>query len=59
MYIKSVCAWCGRVLSITEYATGDKDAWSISHAICQECKVKVLEDIGHFFSKRTRIRARN
>jgi hypothetical protein len=59
MFIKSVCAWCGRLLSITEYESGEKDEVRISHSICPECKEKVLEDTGHFFSRRTRILARN
>jgi hypothetical protein len=59
MYIKSVCAWCGRLLSITEYDSGTKDEWRTSHSICLECRDKVIKDTDQFFCKRIRNLARN
>jgi len=59
MFIKSVCAWCGRELTVTEYAEGKKDEWRISHSICHRCKDKFIEEARHFFSKQTQVLARN
>ena len=55
MYVRSVCAWCGRLMSITEYDSGDKDDWRTSYSICPECREKLLENLEYAFCRRIRV----
>ena len=45
MYLKIVCAWCGKFIGIKEGGNGTKE---ISHSICCECARKVEKDAEAF-----------
>lgn len=42
MFIKIICAWCGKFMGIKE---AEKASLSISHAICCECSQKLVEEM--------------
>ena len=42
MFIKIICAWCGRYMGIKE---AEKALLPISHAICCNCSQKLLEEV--------------
>ena len=44
MYLEVVCAWCGKHMGNKEVDATDESTLRITHSICSECKVKVLEE---------------
>jgi predicted amidophosphoribosyltransferase len=38
MYLKVVCAWCGRFMHLKEVPECDQPQLPISHSICPACK---------------------
>ena len=44
MYLKVICAWCGKFLGTKSAGTAEEQRFRISHGICSECKTKVLEE---------------
>ena len=54
MYLKVVCAWCGKLIGVKHYKDCEEDTGTISHSICPVCKRKVLMDIEKPISQHTR-----
>jgi uncharacterized protein YlaI len=44
MYLKVVCAWCGRLTGTKEVEDTDKPTLPITHSICPECSQKLEEE---------------
>ena len=42
MFIKIICAWCGKFMGIKE---AENASLPISHAICCECSQKLVEEM--------------
>jgi hypothetical protein len=51
MYLRVVCAWCGRFLRIKEVEDTDKPTLPVTHSICLECKWKLEEEVEQFFQR--------
>ena len=47
-----VCAWCGKLLRIEEYDSGNKNKHAISHAICECCKARVQREADELTEKK-------
>jgi len=45
MYLKVICAWCGRFIQTKEVCRTDLP---ITHSICPECKRSLEEEIERF-----------
>jgi len=44
MYLKVVCAWCGKVMGVREIPDEDKPPLPITHSICPRCKAALEEE---------------
>ena len=44
MYLKVICAWCGKFMGIKECEGSNEGRMLISHSICPNCKRKVMEE---------------
>jgi len=44
MFLKIVCAWCGRFLGVKEAVGPQRPQLSITHTICCQCKRKLEEE---------------
>lgn len=44
MYLKVVCAWCGKFMGIKKCEESSEGRMLISHSICPDCKRKVMEE---------------
>jgi hypothetical protein len=44
MYLKVICAWCGRFMGVKEVENTDKPILPITHSICPECRQKLEEE---------------
>ena len=51
MYLKVVCAWCGRSMRIKEVEDSYPPNLPITHSICPDCKRKLEEEIEQFFQR--------
>lgn|GEM_PF-998272 len=45
MYLKVVCAWCGRLMRFKEIPESDEPRLPISHSICPECRENLEREI--------------
>jgi len=41
--VKSICAWCGRLLKVVEFDW--QPPGGVTHGICEECKQRLLEEV--------------
>ena len=46
MYLKTVCAWCGKSIR-TERINLKGDGIIISHGICKRCKSKAMKEVNN------------
>ena len=44
MYIKVICAWCGKFLGIKPAGISGEPRLPISHGICCQCRIKLLKE---------------
>jgi hypothetical protein len=44
VYLKVICAWCGKFLGIKSASTPGTPSLPISHGICCKCKQKALAE---------------
>jgi hypothetical protein len=45
MYLKIVCAWCGKFLGIKSAGVPGIPKLSVTHGICCKCKAQLLEEV--------------
>jgi len=45
VYLKIVCAWCGRFMRFKEIPESDEPRLPISHSICPVCKESLEREI--------------
>lgn len=51
MYLKVICAWCGKYIGTKEvFGTTDEPTLPVTHCICPKCKAKLEEEIKGFSS---------
>ncbi len=53
MYLRVICAWCGKFIRIKENKDLNKGTSLISHSICPVCKRKVREEAEQVFTTET------
>ena len=45
MYLKVICAWCGKFMRMKECKAAGVNTLPISHSICASCSRKLEEEI--------------
>ena len=51
MYLKVICAWCGKFIRMKEVSGTDEPTLPITHSICPECKSSLEGEIERSSSK--------
>ena len=54
MYLKVICAWCGKFMGIKECEGSNEGRMPISHSICPDCRRKVSEEIDEVVPENTK-----
>lgn len=47
-----VCAWCNKLVRIEENEAGGGNRHTVSHAICESCKARILEEVYELTEKK-------
>ena len=54
MYLKVICAWCGKFMRMKECKGAGVNTLPISHSICPTCSIKLEEEMEELLRQNTK-----
>jgi hypothetical protein len=51
MYLKVICAWCGKFMRMKECKGSGVNTLPVSHSICAACSIKLEDEMEEVFQQ--------